>query len=244
MFNLSALANQLLEEKRQLPLAHKIKAAVDSSSRQVDLLMALDACDALRFSLDCPMKQPPRFREASDAALLSHVVLLYARATKTGSTSRSQYDPRKLLNSDELRVHEELCDLRDDAVAHFGKGGSYLGTWVEEVLVLDTAAAKVATITRRQVVDRFLLARARAQISRVLELLEPRARQAIDVVTEALNAELADPSILEAVQRHLINKQLFGDEEQFESLRRRGQQQGRARNSFGTDDLPASQRDP
>lgn len=234
IFNLSALADQLLKERRRIPLARKIKAAVDFSSRQVDLLMARDACDALRFSLDCPMNQPPQFREASEAALLSNIVLLYARATKTSSTIRSQYDPSHLLSPDELKVHRELCSLRDDGVAHFGKGGSYQGTWVEEVLVLDTAAGKVATMTRRPVVDRHLLARARSQISRVLELLEPRAKRAIDVVTEDLNVELtADPTIREEVQRHLVDKRLFGGEERFESLRQRGRQQGRARDTFG-----------
>lgn len=244
MFNLSALANQLLKEKRQLPLARKIKVAVDFSSRQVDLLMARDACDALQFSLDRPMNQPPQFREASEIALLSHVVLLYARATKTSSTSRSQYDPRDLLNPEERRVHKELCDLRDDAVAHFGKGGSYAGLWVEEVLVLDMEAARVAIITQRQIVDRQLLARARSHISRVLELLEPRARRAIDVVTEALNVEFADPNVRAVVQRHLLDTQIFGGDERVDSLRHRARQQGRARNSFGADEAVVLKQDP
>ena len=238
VFNLSAFATQLLDEEKRMPLARKIKAAIDFGSRQVDLRMARDACDALQFSLDNPTNQPPPFREASEIALLSHIVMLYARATKTSSTSRSQYDPSNLLNADELSVHRELCDLRNDAVAHFGKGGSYPGMWVKEVLVLDTAAAKVAAITRRQVVDRHLLARARSHIIRVLEILEPRVKRAIDAVTDGLNVEIVtDPGIRAEVEQHPLDKQLFGGAEQVEQLLRRGRQYGHARNSFGADEL-------
>lgn len=71
MFNLTDLADRLIKERPKLGLANKIKAAVDARSIQVDLMLALEAADALSFSLDQPMSQPPRFREAGEAAQMN-----------------------------------------------------------------------------------------------------------------------------------------------------------------------------
>lgn len=155
-FNLTALSERLLREGRKTDLGYKIRSAVDARSIQVDLMLALEACDALTFSLDNDTRQPPHFRETSEAALLSYIVILYARATKSDSDARKSYDPRSKFTDDEKDVHTELCDLRDKAVAHFGFGGSYIGNWTVELAILDVvgANARPAIKTRRLVADR------------------------------------------------------------------------------------------
>ena len=236
MFNLSDLAARLVKEQRKLDFAGKIRAAVDAQSLKVDLMLALEASDALKFSFDHSTGQPTQFREASEAALMSYVVLLYARATKSNSKIRKQYDPRPSFTPDELKVHTELCDLRDTAVAHFGKGGSYVGNWVIELAILDVAdgVPKAAVATRRQIVDRRLLARARAQIGRALQIFEPVAQERINALTEAINVESsADPEFQKEIQQHPLNQELFfGGKDEVEKLRH-GRVAGQARGAFG-----------
>lgn len=235
-YNLSALATRLLSEGRKLDLASKIKGVVDSRSIEVDLMIAFEACDALSYSLDHPMNQPERFRETSEAALMSYIVLLYARATKTDSNERKQYDPRAKFTPEQKDIHKELCDLRDHAVAHFGFGGSYNGDWVREVAILDVAdfAARPATMTRRLVVDRALLSRARVQISTALELIRPVCVKRMNYMTEAIDREAArDPDFYKEIHQHPLNAAIFlGGQEQAEQMRL-GREHGQARGAFG-----------
>ena len=238
VFNLSAFAERLLREKRKVALAFTIKNAVDSRSLQVDLIFSLEACDALAFSLDNRMDQPADFRETSEAALMSYIVLLYARATKTESEVRKQYDPRSRFTAAELKVHKELCDLRDNAVAHFGTGGSYVGDWVRELAVMDVVdfVARPAIITRRLIVDRPLLTRARAQITRALEIIRPVCVKRMKALTDEIDKECAaDPEFYKEVHQHPLNAVLFlGGEEQAARMRQ-GRAQGQARGAFGHD---------
>jgi len=210
-YNLTALAQRLLKEGRKLDLANKILGAVDARSIAVDLTIALEACDALAFSLDNAMQQPANFRETTEAALLSYLVILYARATKSSSDIRKQYDPRPKFNADEKQVHTELCDLRDQAIAHFGRGGSYTGDWTVELAILDIDhTVRAAVVTRRLVVDRALLYRAKAQIARALEIINPLCTSRINLFIDAINAEcVADPAFHKEVSQHPLNIAIF-----------------------------------
>lgn len=217
-FNLSSFAERLITEGRKLDLAWKIKKAVGLQSISVDLRIALEACDALVFSLDTPMNQPSEFRETSEAALMNYIVLLYARAAKTSSEERQQFDPLPYLSDDEKKVHKELCDLRDRAVAHYGTGGSYVGNWVREIAIFEVDGVTVRTgaVSRRQIIDRPLIKRARAQIARLIEIVDPIASKRINGITDALKAESqADPEFYKEVHAHPINMRLFlGNAEQ------------------------------
>lgn len=200
-------------------------------------MLAHEACNSLAFSLDNPMQQPANFRETSEAALLSYIVLLYARATKTESDVRKQYDPRPKFTADEKKVHAELCDLRDKAVAHFGYGGSYTGDWTIELAMFEVDGTDVlpAIITRRLVVDRGLLARARAQISRALEVIEPVCMKRIKAFTDAINAECAaDPEFYKEVHQHPLNLAiLLGGEDQAAQMKAGRRPGGQTRSAFG-----------
>jgi len=236
VFNLSALAERLQQEKRKPEFAGKIASTVAARSIQVDLTLALEACEALAFSLDNPMNLPANFRETSEAALLAYVVLLYARATKSSSKVRSRYDPVPKFTDAEKKVHAELCDLRDHAIAHYGSGGSYNGNWAIEVAVLDVTGnvGRPAVVVRRTVVDRHLLRRARAQIARALEIIEPVFKTRMNALTDALLAEQKDdPEFFEELRAHPLNVAIFlGGKDQAESMMA-GRGAGHARGSFG-----------
>lgn len=234
-FNLSAFAEKLIAERRKLNLAWKIKNAVGLQSIAVDLKMAVEACDALLFSLDNKMDQPADFRESSEAALMNFIILLYARAAKTSSDERQQYDPRASLTPEELVVHQELCDLRDAAVAHYGTGRSYVGNWVRELAIMEIGAGvRVGVVSRRQIIDRPLIARAKAQILRVMEIVDPIASERINGISEALDAECElDSEFYREVHAHPLNVELFlGGAEQVVQMQNTPYG-GSARGTFG-----------
>lgn len=219
-FDLSSYAEKLAREKRKLPLVQNIREAVQIRSIEVDLMLARDSCEALAYSYDNELKQPNKHRNASETALLWHVILLYARATKTTSKTRKQFEIRAKLTIDEKVVHDELCDLRDEAIAHYGHGGSYTGNWVREIAVVgidDEGSARVAIFSRHQVADRPLLLRARSAIERALGIVGPVSTQRMSALMDALSEDAQpDPeAAFAAIAAHRLNTTLFlGNEEQ------------------------------
>src|SRR5689334_14863127 len=133
-FNLTALSERLFAEGRLMPLAGKIKDALDMTSAHTDLVIALETLDALDALLAAPPTDDTP-RAAAESALLSAAVVLYARATKTQSDARKTFDKSTNFTAEEKAVHQELVDLRDDAIAHFGPGGSYRGMWQAEAVI-------------------------------------------------------------------------------------------------------------
>jgi hypothetical protein len=130
IFNLTALSERLLKERRLKPLAGKIRRLKEIASMHADLMMARECLDALHVSLGEPPDTSDMRRSVTEASLLSNAVVLYARATKTTSDERRSHDLRAKFSAEEKIVHRELCDLRDKAITHFGSGGSYSGEWM------------------------------------------------------------------------------------------------------------------
>lgn len=219
-FNLSSYAERLVREDRKLALAQAIRGAVQIRSIEVDLMLARDSCDALVYSYENQMSQPNRHRNASETALLWHVILLYARATKTNSKTRKQFEFRAKLTDEEKIVHDELCDIRDHAIAHYGHGGSYSGNWVREIAVVEIdneGSQRVAVFSRHQVADRPLLVRARKAVDRALEIVGAVSTQRMSALIEALRSD-AQPDAEAAfaeIAAHRLNTRIFlGNEEQ------------------------------
>ena len=219
-FNLSSYAERLVIERRKLPLAQAIRDALQIRSIEVDLMLARDSSEALAYSYDNQIDQPNHHRNASETALLWHVILLYARATKTSSKVRKQFEVRAKLNVNEKAVHDELCDLRDLAIAHYGHGGSYTGNWVREIAVVEIdneGSSRVAVFSRHQVADRPLLVRAREAIDSALAIVSPVSTKRMTALMEALAADAEpDPEAAFAeIAAHRLNAGIFlGSEEQ------------------------------
>lgn len=211
-YNLSALADRLLREKRFLPLAGKIRRARDLHSLATDLVMAVESLMALDAQLALPTDPDDHEKLITESALLNNAVILYVRATKTDSRERDGFDLRARFDDAQKRAHKELCDLRDSAIAHFGSGGDYGGEWQAELVILQFQGdeAKPAVATRRQTVDRKLAHRARKQIELALGMMRALALEKLAEVTEALNeAVAADPEFSKEVGAHPLNFDLF-----------------------------------
>jgi hypothetical protein len=123
-FNLTALSERLFTEQRLLPLAGCIRRARDLRSLTVDLEIARESLDALDVVWGTPTANNDFTAGTIESALLNNALVLYVRATKTTSDERGTFDLRSRVSEDEKAVHEELVDLRDKAIAHFGSGGT------------------------------------------------------------------------------------------------------------------------
>lgn len=202
-FNLTALSERLFAEGRLKPLAGKIQRAQNLASLHADTVMARECLDALDALLAVTPADNDLSKSITEASLLSNAVMLYARATKTKSDERKDFDLRDRFSPEQKIAHQELCDLRDKAIAHFGSGGSYAGEWQVELVVLDVTdgGARVGVATRRKTLDKGLMRRARAQIEVASALLRDLSREHIDEATDELN-KLAEEDI------DLINKEI------------------------------------
>ncbi|MES1156608.1 MAG: hypothetical protein ABUL73_02405 [Alphaproteobacteria bacterium] len=214
-YNLSALADRLFFEKRLLPLAHKIRRARDLHSLSADLAMAIESLDALE-AVEVEMKNPKApddlAKIITQSALLNNAVVLYARATKTTSKKRGGYDLWSRFSEEEKVTHKELTDLRDEAIAHFGTGGSYRGEWQAELVILQSRGeeTKPGVTTRRKTLDRDLVQRARKQIQMAHDHLRELAIKKLDKVTAELNKTLSkEPEFYKEVRQHPLNLDIF-----------------------------------
>ncbi|SEH15066.1 hypothetical protein SAMN05428974_1343 [Sphingopyxis sp. YR583] len=174
--------------------------------------MALESLDALDMQLMQPTDPDDHIKLITESALLNNALILYVRATKTDSRERDGFDLRARFDEGQKRVHKELCDLRDSAIAHFGSGGEYGGEWQAELVILQFkgSEAKPAVATRRQTVDRKLAHRARKQIELALGMMRALALDRLGEITEALNAAAAaDPTFSEEIGRHPLNFDIF-----------------------------------
>lgn len=204
-YSLSALSERLFAEDRLKPLAGKIKRAQDIASLHTDLVVALECMDAL-ISRIARFKADDEDHAITEFALLCTSLIHYARATKTVSDERIGFDLRSRFTPDQKTVHQELVDLRDKAIAHFGSGGSYQGLWHVEVMILQPSdsGVRAGVATRRQTRDKALIGRARKQIETAARIMHEVSVRAVDTVTAELNT--LDPDTFETeINQHLVD---------------------------------------
>jgi hypothetical protein len=234
-FNLSAFAEKLRKESRDMKIAGQILRAVELKSIETDLLLALEASEELTVILDDIWRTEEIPKSAVPAALIWYIIVLYARATKTSSNIRKKFDLLRFFSESERAVHDELCNLRDDAVAHFGHGGPYGANWVVEIAVLHVTETEIApaVVTRRLNTQRDLLERAKIQIVRCLEIISPICKKKIDEATvNILERCKNDTDFMEELRSFPINISLVvGGPRELENLRR-GKLTGRAKGAF------------
>lgn len=141
-----------------------------------------------------------------ESSLLCNAIILYSRATKTNSDERITFDLRPKFSDAETIVHQELIDLRDKAIAHFGSGGAYKGLWHNELMILQSTddGRRPGVLTRRQMRDRKLARRARVQVERAQQLIREISLQKIDELSIELNAMNPDEAAPE-IEKHVIN---------------------------------------
>lgn len=211
-FNLSALGERLFAEKRHLALAGKIKEMVRYHSLRTDLIMAEETCEALADLLGAKSTNP---RQAIvETALLSNAIVLYARATSTSSNERAPFSLEPFFNENQKVVHREMVDLRNDAIAHYGSGGSYAdqGMWKAEVGIMHMRETdgKVGVATRRLTVDRQLFERVQSQIMFARVTVERIYAEKCNLVTDEIDrVSEVDPDIDLEIGKHPMNLDVF-----------------------------------
>ena len=172
VFDLSALSDRLFDENKLKPLAGKIRRAQELGSMHADLKMAEESLSAVEGL--APSSGAISVSSMIVAnALINNALILYARATKTHSDERKTFDLRSRFTAEEAASHQELVDLRDKAVAHFGSGGSYVGVWQTEIVLLSVSSQgeRVGFLSRRQAIDQKLISLASKQIGVAMALL-------------------------------------------------------------------------
>lgn len=184
-FDLGAFARAVGRDGAHERLAGMIRRLISLHSLHTDLESAADALRALAALSAAPARPDDRERLTLESALLENAIVLYARATKSTSRERAGFDIRSRLSPAERQAHAEICDLRDEAVAHFGSGGSYRGQWKAKAAVfqMEEDGFRIGVVARRLAFDRDLLERMEAQIGRARAILGQAYEAQLDLLT-------------------------------------------------------------
>lgn len=169
-YDLEKYAQRLIKTKNTRKQGHRILSALDAASSHADLLLAQHLISALH-NLEGHVS-----RSALSAAIVSQVVLLYARATITVS-ARKLFQLDNLMDETQLARHKQIKTLRDEAVAHFDRKTTFQGVlWAKESLVYlsdDRVGVVSARISSNHAVVRTLA----EQLDFATEAMERIARQ-------------------------------------------------------------------
>lgn len=213
--DLVAVASALPPQHKRL--SRHILRLRDIHSARTDLKLALDFVDSLKQIKQVAMAaEAGAVSENCAIALFYSAIVLYARATKTTSAHRRAFDFRKQFSDSELKAHRVLCDLRDDAIAHFGPGGSYVGpAWQKEGVFLPRGDQRIMTASRRIVLNPQLIETLDRQVHRALMVAERYTQddnaKTVAALNEAVEQDPDFPAFCRAREIDLIP--FFGSSE-------------------------------
>lgn len=199
VLDLVSVANAL--PVSQFKLSKLILQLRDSHSIRTDLSLAYDFTGSLSVIREqAVVAGAGSLAENSFYALFQSALLLYVRATKTDSKHRASFDFRKDYDTEEKRKHKMLCDLRDEAIAHYGPGGVSNGPALQDdgvfLVQTETLGGQVFTASRRAVIAHSLIADLTQMAHRALMLSDKRTQLLNEKVVEKINAALMyDPSL-------------------------------------------------
>jgi hypothetical protein len=131
-YDLRAMASEFRESRRFKDLTDAIDRYHSAFSVHADLLEAKRAIDTLH---EVEKDESERFRFA--AALMTHAVAMYARATISDQDGRRPVDVTRSFPEELKHKHAAIADLRNTVVAHYGvPKGSHAHRWNDERTVL------------------------------------------------------------------------------------------------------------
>lgn len=199
-----------LEHKKFSQLVRRLK---DANSAHTDLATAHDMI-TMAEDIRLQGETSNRFFDRGVMALIYSAVVLYARATKTQSRHRGTLDLRRMFTDSERLVHEEICLLRDDAIAHFGPGKSDdAPTWHEEAVFIPLDRPddyRIVPVSIRMVFSDEWLRRLSRQIHRAMILSLRVLRKRDEQVVEALHDTFdSDDSFAEFLNKFVVNADEF-----------------------------------
>lgn len=209
VIDLVAAANGLPPEYQKL--SHLILQLRDSHSIRTDLMLANDFVGTMKVvgqqAADAGAGQSA---ENAFLALFYSAVILYVRATKTQSDNRRSFDFNKEYDADQKVKHKVLCDLRDEALAHYGPGGSYSGPAFQRDGVFipygPDSDSRVFTASHRLVIQPQLIADLDQMTHRALMLSDKRTQLLNQKVVDGINeAMVATPDVVHLFRDHVGN---------------------------------------
>lgn len=126
------MASEFRKSRRFKELTDAIDRYHSAFSVHADLLEAKRAIDTL-YEVDKDENERIRFA----AALMTHAVAMYARATISDQDGRRPVDVTRTFSDELKQKHAEIADLRNTIVAHYGvPKGSHANRWNDERTVL------------------------------------------------------------------------------------------------------------
>lgn len=189
-------------------IASQIKRFRDAHSAHTDLSSALDMLLAVKPAAG-QAEHGCNWAPHTVPALIYSAVMLYARATKSTSDHRSTLDLRKHFNDDQRAVHQRLCDLRDDAFAHFGPGLVDNGNaWNEERVLLPVDRPEemgLLALSKRVSYFPPFVQKAILHVQRALLLTQREMQRREERLIEAIENGLEDDQFMRIMAKHLVD---------------------------------------
>ena len=131
-YDLKAMASEFRKTQRLKELADAIDRYHSAFSLHADLLEVKRAIDTLH-EVDKNESERTRFA----AALMTHAIAMYSRATISDQDGRRPIDVTRSFSSELKKKHAAIAGLRNTVVAHYGvPRGSHAHRWNDERTVL------------------------------------------------------------------------------------------------------------
>ena len=204
----------------------KVRRATAVGSAHQDLRAADDALKLLGAKISALREtaaQSQKLINSSEAvegvicgALLSHAVILYARATDTQPIDRFKWFGKDILSSKLRPFHEEVMRFRDRALAHFGLDPDLEdGPALSHALVLKnpktTTHVTIAYVEARANTRTRLFEKLSELVSYLLPVADARYDKRIAEVWEAFNSSVVGRrELVEALRQSKFKTEMLG----------------------------------
>lgn len=193
VYDLSLYMDYLFKEQVHLETYWKLRAAVDSASVMRDIRSSLDCCELyLEFSnIHSPNKPAEVGRPPVTAlSVMINAIILYTRSVKSNSDYRVTFNIRSKLIDNNKTTHDQVCDLRDKAIAHYGPGKldveNLSFSECLPLLIIDPESPYIKISTSLGNIGLSFSLRFKELLLQVLEISKTRSKQTIGSATEAL----------------------------------------------------------
>lgn len=138
-FDLTAALGVMKRWPEGKKIAGLLRAVMSARSARIDLKQALRCVELVR-QTDRPYGATSGAQPADEGlvagALLNNAIIRYVRSTKSSSAFRSEIQIVPHLDATRKALHDDLCKVRDEALAHFGPGPTGRPPWADDKLML------------------------------------------------------------------------------------------------------------
>jgi len=197
------------------PLAGKIRRCRDTHAVHSDLMHAAEMVDSVGPAFEAA-QGGTAWAQKAVPALMHNAIILYARATHSGSDHRSRINLTRHFDADQMALHDRLVALRNDALAHYGPGEITGGfAWNEERLVIALGhpnQGRVMAASRRVGYAPYLPSQMATHIAQVLiSATREVERRDAELVTALNGGILASGDVFDMAMQHTIDiGEMFG----------------------------------